>query len=190
MKVAVVGLGYVGLPLAIRLSQLNFDVLAIDIYSEKIEKLQNGILPFAQNEPYLNGYFQKEYERDKISFSTTFEEIIENDLVFICVDTPIIGKTPDYHSLKKSLKHETDPLQAPARPGYRRHRRVCAGSPKNLPQVRIEPPPAFQNTSFRIYRQSNPQEASRLQRLYPYQRPHPLRRRNRKYRHRPVFRSA
>ena len=104
MKVAVVGLGYVGLPLAIRLSQLNFDVLAIDIYSEKIEKLQNGILPFAQNEPYLNGYFQKEYERDKISFSTTFEEIIENDLVFICVDTPIIDKTPDYHSLKQSLK--------------------------------------------------------------------------------------
>src|SRR3990167_3336046 len=104
MKVAVVGLGYVGLPLAIRLSQLNFDVLAIDIYSEKIEKLQNGILPFAQNEPYLNGYFQKEYKRGKISFSTTFEKIIENDLVFICVDTPIIDKTPDYHSLKQSLK--------------------------------------------------------------------------------------
>ena len=104
MKVAVVGLGYVGLPLAIRLSQLNFDVLAIDIYSEKIEKLQNGILPFAQNEPYLNGYFQKEYKRGKISFSTTFEKIIENDLVFICVDTPIIDKIPDYHSLKQSLK--------------------------------------------------------------------------------------
>lgn len=104
MKTAVIGLGYVGLPLAIRLSQLNFDVLGIDINYEKIKSLQNRVLPFAQDEPYLEDYFGKEYKRGKISFSSTFGKITEKDLIFICVDTPIIGKSPNYSSLSDALK--------------------------------------------------------------------------------------
>lgn len=104
MKAAVIGLGYVGLPLAIRLSQLNFDVLGVDINIEKIRKLQKGILPFAQTEPSLQDYFSKVYKKGKLAFSSSFEKLTERDLIFICVDTPIIGKVPNYQSLTNALK--------------------------------------------------------------------------------------
>ncbi len=104
MKIAVVGLGYVGLPLTIRLSQLNFDVSAIDINSEKIEKLQRGILPFAQDEPRLKEYFKKEYSKEKMTFSCEFTEVRDCALVFINVDTPILDKNPNYSSLISALK--------------------------------------------------------------------------------------
>lgn len=104
MKAAVIGLGYVGLPLTIRLSQLNFDVSGIDINFEKIRKLQKGILPFAESEPWLNEYFIKEFKKGKLSFSSTFEKLAESKIIFVCVDTPIIGKTANYRSFKNALK--------------------------------------------------------------------------------------
>lgn len=104
MRVAVIGLGYVGLPLAIRLSQLDFNVLGIDINSKKIEDLQKGVLPFANDEPFLKDYFNKEHKRNKITFSTNFENISDKDLIFINVDTPIIGKVPNYSSLISAIK--------------------------------------------------------------------------------------
>lgn len=103
MKTAVVGLGYVGLPLAIRLSQLNFDVLGVDVNSQKITKLQKGTLPFAESEPQLKDYFKKEYKKGKMSFSKNFENISKSEMVFISVDTPIIGKVPNYKSLKSAI---------------------------------------------------------------------------------------
>lgn len=104
MKVAVIGLGYVGLPLAVRLSQLDFDVLGVDKNLEKIRNLQSGILSFAQDEPFLKSYFKKEYNKNKMTFSTNFENISDKDLIFVNVDTPIIGKIPNYSSLTSALK--------------------------------------------------------------------------------------
>jgi UDP-N-acetyl-D-galactosamine dehydrogenase len=40
-KVAVVGLGYVGLPLAVHLSG-HFDVIGFDLKAERIQELENG----------------------------------------------------------------------------------------------------------------------------------------------------
>lgn len=104
MKIAVVGLGYVGFPLTIRLSQLGHKVLGIDKDIKKINELQKGLLPFAQEEPYLESYFVKEYKRGKMIFSSNFEGISEKDLIIICVDTPIVNKTPNYTSLTNALK--------------------------------------------------------------------------------------
>ena len=104
MKTAVVGLGYVGLPLTIRLSQLNIEVLAIDTNLKKIKKLQKGILPFAQTEPSLEDFFKKEFKKGTLVFTTTFEKLSEIELIIVCVDTPIIGKVPNYKSLKNALK--------------------------------------------------------------------------------------
>ncbi len=104
MKIAVIGLGYVGLPLLLKLSQLNFDVLGIDINNEKIQKLQKGILPFAKEEPFLLDYFKKEHKKGKISFASDFKGLSVRDLIFVCVDTPIVGKLPNYQSLTSALK--------------------------------------------------------------------------------------
>lgn len=49
MKIAVVGTGYVGMSIAVLLAQKN-DVIAIDIMPEKVDKINNGISPIADNE--------------------------------------------------------------------------------------------------------------------------------------------
>ena len=45
IRICVVGMGYVGLPLAIAFSEKNFKVIGFDNNSEKIEKYLQGIDP-------------------------------------------------------------------------------------------------------------------------------------------------
>ena len=49
MKITVVGIGYVGLSLAVLLSQHN-EVTAVDVAAERIELVNRGISPFADRE--------------------------------------------------------------------------------------------------------------------------------------------
>ena len=42
MKIAVVGLGYVGLPLSLQFARSNVQVVGLDIDSEKVEALNQG----------------------------------------------------------------------------------------------------------------------------------------------------
>ena len=49
MKIAVAGIGYVGLSLAILLSQQN-EVVALDISKEKVDKINNKISPIQDKE--------------------------------------------------------------------------------------------------------------------------------------------
>lgn len=104
-KTAVVGLGYVGLPLALRLSQSNFFVNAIDINIDKINSLKKGILPFAQNEPNLESYLKREIKRRNIKFISSFEPVQYCSYIFICVDTPVLNKKPNYTALKSAIRN-------------------------------------------------------------------------------------
>ena len=49
MKIAVVGTGYVGLSLAVLLSQHN-EVIAVDILKDKVDKINNRISPLQDKE--------------------------------------------------------------------------------------------------------------------------------------------
>ena len=111
MKVGVIGLGYVGLPIALKLSQLGFSVLGIDINTQKIAKLKAGQLSFAGDEPRLEEYFMEQYKKGRLNFTSSFEKISDRDLIFITVDTPTLDKTPDYHSLKSALENVSKNLK-------------------------------------------------------------------------------
>ncbi len=112
MKAVVVGLGYVGLPLAIKLSLSKFNVVAIDINSAKIDSLKKGILPFAKEEPNLKSYFNQTRKYKNISYTTTWNEINTAEVIFVCVDTPIAHKKPSFGSLLSAIgniaKHLSD----------------------------------------------------------------------------------
>lgn len=103
MKVSVVGLGYVGLPLAIRLSLLKYDVLGIDKNPEKVNSLKKGKLPFAKNEPKLSNYFEKSKKLKNLNFSHSFRPLKASEIIFICVDTPVKKQKPDYTSLLSAV---------------------------------------------------------------------------------------
>jgi UDP-N-acetyl-D-glucosamine dehydrogenase len=50
-KVAVIGLGYVGLPVASMLADVGFQVIGVDLKEERIKLINEGISPIEGKEP-------------------------------------------------------------------------------------------------------------------------------------------
>lgn len=87
MKIAVAGTGYVGLSLAILLSQHN-EVTAVDVVSEKIEKLQNWESPIRDEkiEEYLH---DAKTNRRKLHFNATMDgETAYSEAEIVIISTP------------------------------------------------------------------------------------------------------
>lgn len=87
MKIAVVGVGYVGLVTGACFAEVGIEVVCIDIDKDKIEKLNNGIIPIY--EPGLEKIVQSNYEKGRLVFSTDLVSNIEGcEVVFSAVGTP------------------------------------------------------------------------------------------------------
>ena len=87
MKVAMVGAGYVGLVSGACFAEFGADVTCIDIDSDKIGKLREGVIPIY--EPGLAELINKNREQGKLAFRDGYDEsIAECDLIFIAVGTP------------------------------------------------------------------------------------------------------
>ncbi|MCA9901030.1 MAG: nucleotide sugar dehydrogenase [Ardenticatenaceae bacterium] len=90
-KIGVVGLGYVGLPLAVAFAQAGFTVIGVDVSPEKVALLQAGQsyiddVPAAELAPLLaNGRFHP---------TTDYNQLADTDAISICVPTPL-RKTKD-----------------------------------------------------------------------------------------------
>ena len=87
MKVAMVGAGYVGLVSGACFAEFGADVTCIDIDSDKIGKLREGVVPIY--EPGLAELINKNREQGRLAFRDSYDEsIAECDLIFIAVGTP------------------------------------------------------------------------------------------------------
>ena len=86
-RIAVLGLGYVGLTTAIGLSRLGHSVIGIDINHSRVEMIKSGRLPFF--EVGLEQEMLLSFEMKKLEIYSSFEYLNkETDYVFICVSTP------------------------------------------------------------------------------------------------------
>ena len=97
MKIAIIGLGYVGLPLLLELSKY-FKVSGFDIDLKRIEDLNQG--KDATNEVSL-----LLLKKNKVKFFNDFSELKKNNVFIICVPTPVKNKTPDVSSLLRATKN-------------------------------------------------------------------------------------
>jgi UDP-N-acetyl-D-glucosamine dehydrogenase len=93
MKIAVVGLGYVGLPLAIQFARANVTVLGLDIDAAKVDSIN-------QRRSYIrhiaSDAIEEVVKQDKLSASTDFKRMSEVEAVIICVPTPLSrNREPD-----------------------------------------------------------------------------------------------
>ena len=87
MKITIFGTGYVGLVTGACLAEVGNEVLCVDIDSQKIEQLKNGIVPFY--EPGLEHIVKKNIDEGKLSFTTDRKKAVEHGLyLFIAVGTP------------------------------------------------------------------------------------------------------
>lgn len=82
--IAVLGLGYVGLPLCLRFAEVGFHVLGIDIDPEKINHLKQGT-------SYIKHISSDKIAslKDKISVSSDFSCVAEADALILCIPTPL-----------------------------------------------------------------------------------------------------
>ena len=90
-RVGVIGLGYVGLPLAVEFAKAGFTVTGIDVNEKKVARLNRGEsyiqdVPSAAVEPLVRG--------GRLKAASNFSVVGELDTVDICVPTPL-RKTKD-----------------------------------------------------------------------------------------------
>lgn len=97
MIVAVVGLGYVGLPLAALAVQNGHDVVGIDSNAELVSRLSAG----TSHVETLSNELLQEALQSSITFSDEYASLSDADVVVICVPTPLNAeRTPDLSMLK------------------------------------------------------------------------------------------
>jgi UDP-N-acetyl-D-glucosamine dehydrogenase len=89
--VGVIGLGYVGLPLAVEFAQAGFSVTGVDTSLEKVEKLNAGI-SYVADVP--SDIVARLVASGKLRATTDFSVVADLDTINICVPTPL-RKTKD-----------------------------------------------------------------------------------------------
>jgi UDP-N-acetyl-D-glucosamine dehydrogenase len=90
-RVGVIGLGYVGLPLAVEFAKAGLDVTGFDVDQSKVDAINKGI-------SYIPDVEQHELERcvkaGKLRATTDMKKLADMDAIDICVPTPL-RKTKD-----------------------------------------------------------------------------------------------
>jgi UDP-N-acetyl-D-mannosaminuronic acid dehydrogenase len=81
------GAGHIGLPLGVLFACKNLNVNLIDINSEAINNISRG--KFIYKEEKSKFYLDKALKKKKLSFSKELSSIKNNDIVIICIGTPI-----------------------------------------------------------------------------------------------------
>jgi UDP-N-acetyl-D-glucosamine dehydrogenase len=85
-RLGVIGLGYVGLPLAVELAQAGFEVFGVDIDEARVRQLQHGH-SYIQDVPTAE--VQALVRQGRLHASTDFSCLKRCDTVNICVPTPL-----------------------------------------------------------------------------------------------------
>lgn len=104
-KLAVIGLGYVGLPVACTFAQAGFDVLGIEIQPDRVEKINAGHSPIEGDEPGLAELLQQVVHAKKLRASDNYQDLVDRDVILIDVETPVDEQhIPQYQALRAVLK--------------------------------------------------------------------------------------
>ena len=90
-RVGVVGLGYVGLPLAVEYANEGYSVTGIDLQTSKVDQINNGV-SYIQDVP--TSVVAPAVAAKKLRATTDFSVVAELDTINICVPTPL-RKTKD-----------------------------------------------------------------------------------------------
>ena len=82
-KVSIIGVGKLGLCLALNLERKGFNITGVDVSQDYVNSLNSKT--FKTSEPFVNEYLQQAIN---ISFTTDIKQALQNDTIFIVVRTP------------------------------------------------------------------------------------------------------
>ena len=98
IKISVIGLGYVGLPVAVAFSKKKFEVIGFDINKNRIKKLQ-------EYHDDTGEVSSKVLKKSKIDFSSDYKNLFKTNFHIVTVPTPIDEyKNPDLSLIQKACE--------------------------------------------------------------------------------------
>ena len=100
-RVGIIGLGYVGLPLAVEFAKAGFSVTGIDLIESKVERINAG-------DSYIQDISQADVaalvDAGRLRATTDFSVVAELDTINICVPTPLAeNQRPGYELYRVGL---------------------------------------------------------------------------------------
>ena len=100
LKIAVVGIGRIGLPTALCFANAGFETIGIDINEKLVNMVNSGDYPL-KDEPEFDKVFENVLQKKKFSAKTDIAEVIPNsDIVLLSLPTPMNNQNiPDYTAL-------------------------------------------------------------------------------------------
>lgn len=109
INVGIIGLGYVGLPLALTISEKGIKVIGFDINKNYVNSINNG-------ESYIHHIdskrIKKQNRRGKLFATEDFKEIKKTDVIVICVPTPLNDfREPDLSFINNTMINIKDFLK-------------------------------------------------------------------------------
>lgn len=97
-RVAIVGLGYVGLPVLVSVGRSGFPVIGFDVDASRVESLRTG-------HSFLTDVTDSEVASlDGAEFSEDPAPLAGADVVLICVPTPLTDHTPDLAMVREAVE--------------------------------------------------------------------------------------
>lgn len=102
--VAVIGLGYVGLPVACMFAQAGFKTIGLDIDAERVAQINQGKNPIEGIEPGLDDLVAQVTENHNLQCTSHYDELKQADVITISVQTPVDDDhLPRYEHMKSAL---------------------------------------------------------------------------------------
>lgn len=98
-RLAVIGQGYVGLPLAMRAAQVGYQVIGIDLDMRRVESLQKGS---SFVEDIEDTALQEALDQGRYTASGSYEDVKNFDVAVITVPTPLRDSHPDLSFIESS----------------------------------------------------------------------------------------
>ena len=102
MKIAIIGLGYVGLPLGLQFAESGVEVVGLDVDIQKVKAIQAGTSYIRH---ISSDKIKTHITSGKLTVSTDFKEVKKVDAILICVPTPLTkNREPDLQFITKTAE--------------------------------------------------------------------------------------
>jgi len=105
VRAAVVGLGYVGVPVAACVAATGVHVAGVDIDPRKVDAINRGRNPLRGREPGLADLLKAQVDAKRLEATTDYAAVASADVIVVAVETPIdpVTHDPAYRALKAAL---------------------------------------------------------------------------------------
>lgn len=97
----VIGLGYVGLPVACMFAKEGYQVIGLDVKQDRIDQINRGESPIEGNEPGLAELLAEVVKSGSLTATVDYRRLAQADIVLIDVETPVDeNNQPRYAALR------------------------------------------------------------------------------------------